>query len=153
MTVGKEVGMNLDPATLSSTQLYQLASNGKIQLSQAEKDRVLPDYLFALAITNKLALSQHDKDRLRPVHLAHLAVMEKIDLSQDDRRRLPREVLCELFVQGFLGTSGQGAAAVRNPTWPASDKDMKSYALAWGHRIRFSRSAIRHKSPSPRLGL
>ena len=85
----REDGVSRDRTKLSSTQLYQLAARGKIQLSQAEKDRVSPDYLFVLAITKKNGLNQRDKDRLRPLHLAHLAVMEKIDLTQEDKRRLP----------------------------------------------------------------
>ena len=54
---------------LSSTQLYRLAAQCHIRLTQSEKDRVSPDYLFVLALTGKLVLNQHDKYRLRPLHV------------------------------------------------------------------------------------
>jgi hypothetical protein len=100
---GKGNGMNLDRETLSSTQLYQAAERLEIRLTQDEKDRVSPDYLFVLALTNRLELNKRDKDRLRPLHLAHLAVTERIELSQEDKGILPTELLFELFVRGFVG--------------------------------------------------
>jgi hypothetical protein len=66
--------ISLNRATLSSTQLYQLAAQEEVDLNQDERDRLSSDYLFVLALTNRLELNQRDKDRLRPVHLAHLAV-------------------------------------------------------------------------------
>jgi hypothetical protein len=98
-------GMCLDRATLLSTQLYQMAINEEIPLTQDEMDRVSPDYLFVLAITKQIGLNQRDKDRLRPLHLAHLAVTGTIDLNQEDKARLPTELLFELFVQGILSLS------------------------------------------------
>ncbi len=97
--------MSLDRATMSSTQLYQLAAQEEIPLSEDEKDRVSPDYLFVLALTNRLGLSQRDKNRLRPLHLANLAVAKKVDLSDQDKGRLPTELLFEMFVQGFVDLS------------------------------------------------
>jgi hypothetical protein len=75
LAAGKGQEMTSDRARLSSTQLYQLATQDKITLSQAEKDRVTADYLFVLAITNKLKLNEHDKGRLRPLHIARLAMI------------------------------------------------------------------------------
>ncbi len=102
----KKDNVNLERATLSSTELYQLAVREQIELSRDEKDRVSPDYLFVLAITNRIALSQHDKDRLRPLHVAHLAVTNRTELSQEDKARLPTDLLFRLFVQGFAGLTG-----------------------------------------------
>jgi hypothetical protein len=56
----KEEQMNFERTTLAATQLYQLAAQEKIKLSQLEKDRLTTDYLFVLAITNTLELNQHD---------------------------------------------------------------------------------------------
>jgi hypothetical protein len=92
--------MNLDRATLSSTQLYRLAAEG-IELIQDEKDRLSADYLYLLAITTNAGLSQRDKDRLKPLHLAHLVFTNRCVLSQDDKARLPTTMLFELFIQGY----------------------------------------------------
>jgi len=105
--------MSLDRATLSSTQLYQLAAREGIALSQQEKERVSPDYLYLLAITNKVGLSQHDRDRLKPLHLAHLAVTERIVLSRDDKSRLPMALLFTLFDQGIVDLSEREMACYR----------------------------------------
>ena len=95
--------MSFDRATMSSAQLYQSAVRNQMQLSQDERDRVLPDYLFVLAITQKLELSQNDKDRLRPVHLEQLAVAKRIELTAEDIARLSTEPLTP-FVQRLVGS-------------------------------------------------
>src|SRR5580693_9383362 len=75
LAAGKGREMTSDRARFSSTQLYQLAIQDKITLSQAEKDRVTADYLFVLAITHKIRLNEHDEGRLSPPHIAHLAMI------------------------------------------------------------------------------
>jgi hypothetical protein len=110
VAAGREERMKSDRTTLSSTQLYQLATQGRVVLSPAERNRLSADYLFVLAVTNKLTLDEHDKDRLRPVHLAHLAVAEKIELSQHDKDRLPTDLLFELFVAGYASLSDEEMA-------------------------------------------
>jgi hypothetical protein len=106
-------------ASLSASQLFQVASQGRIELGRSEKDRLSSDYLFVLAVTNKLRLTAHDRDQLRPLHLAHLAVAGKLELRQKDKDRLPTDLLFELVSQQIVGISQDDVGRFSSEQWAA----------------------------------
>lgn len=93
MTVA--AGMRVDPFDVRELRTFVLAN-------QITGTGIHKNQLYGLAVQQIVELSQRDKDRLDPGQLYGLAMQKVFELSERDKSRLSPILLHNLRVQGVL---------------------------------------------------